>query len=87
MTKKLLGAALAISLSLVSLSASADPPAPPPAGKVTVLKTIVVYGKRQLPSVVIEIARLSAAHEASEAHESLHAALVEQSVPAALRPQ
>ena len=87
MTKKLLGAALAIALSLASLSASADPPAPPPAGKVTVLKTIVVYGKRQLPSVVIEIARLSAAHEASAAHDHLHNALVEASVPATLRTQ
>lgn len=52
---------------------------------VKVLKPTIVYGRRQMPSVVVEIQRLSAAHEAGVAHESLHNALVESSLPAALR--
>ena len=89
MNKKFLavtiGLSVSISLLAVALStsvASADEAAPQ---SVHVTKTVTVYGKRQLPSVVIEIARLSAAHEASVAHDSLRAALVEQSKPAALR--
>jgi hypothetical protein len=96
MQKKLFGVFVTISLSLVSVTAFADPPAattapaaaaPAQPTNVKVLKTVWVYGRRQLPSVVIEIQRLSAAHEAAEAHESLHNALVESSVPAALRQQ
>jgi hypothetical protein len=72
---------------VVSSVASADNTPPNPEGKVIVLKRIDIVGHRQLPSVVIEIARLSAAKEAGIAHESLRNALLEQSVPAALRSQ
>jgi len=40
-----------------------------------------------MPSVVIEIARLSAAHEAGAAHEGLRRTLLQQSMPASLQPQ
>ena len=88
MTKKALGVlvAVSLSLSLCAATASADPtPTPAAPSNVKVLKTVVVVGKRQMPSVVIEIARLSAATEAGAAHETFHAALLEASVPAALR--
>jgi hypothetical protein len=55
-------------------------------GKVYVTKVVTIVGHRQLPSVVVEIARLSAAKEAGIAHDSLRTALLEQSVPATLRP-
>ena len=87
MTKKLLAVVVVLSLTMVSLSASADDTTATQAVKVYTLKPTTVYGKRQLPSVVIEIARLSAAHEASAAHDHLHNALVESSVPATLRTQ
>jgi hypothetical protein len=85
--KNLFGVLVAVSLSLVSMTAFADPPSTPAAPTVHVLKPTIVYGRRQLPSVVIEIQRLSAAHEAGEAHEGLHQALMEASVPATLRHQ
>ena len=69
---------------LVGSVATADE-SPIPEGKVYVLKTVTVVGNRQMPTVVIEIARLSAAREAGAAHENLRRALLEQSVPAALK--
>jgi len=76
------GFALCSTLAIPAVAA-ADTPSP----TTYTLKVVTVYGRRQLPSVVIEIARLSAAHEASVAHEELHRALLEQSMPPALRPQ
>lgn len=81
-------AALVMSSALLAASvASADDTKPTPEGKVYVLKPIKIVGTRQLPSVVIEIARLSAAHEAGVAHEGLRKALLEASVPATLKAQ
>ncbi len=84
-------AALVMSSALVvpSLSslASADDTKPSADGKVYVLKTVKIVGNRQLPSVVIELARLSAAHEAGAAHENLRKAMLEASVPATLKAQ
>jgi hypothetical protein len=91
MTKSLLGLFVVSSLCMVSASAFADdtPAAEMPvqtAPIVTTLKPVTVYGRSQLP-IVIELRRLSAAHEASVAHETLHNALVAQATPAGLRPQ
>ncbi len=44
--------------------------------KVTTLKTITIVGRPNRPSVVVELTRPTAAHEAGIAHESLRASLV-----------
>lgn len=87
MLEKIVGVLVACAALVVSSVASADEAPPNPEGKVYVLKTVRVVGTRQMPSVVIEVARLSAAHEAGAAHEGLRRTLLEQSMPAAFKPQ
>ncbi len=53
--------------------ASADFPASPDG--VTYLPVITVYGRPNRPTVVIELTRPSASHEASAAHEDMRAHL------------
>jgi hypothetical protein len=48
------------------------------------LPEIVVYGHRQMPSVVIELTRPTAAHEAGAAHEAFRREMLEKSRPPAL---
>jgi hypothetical protein len=87
MVKRALGLVVMAAALFVPAVAFADNTAPNPEGKVYTTKVVNIVGHRQMPSVVIEIARLSAAKEAGAAHETLRNALIEQSMPAALRPQ
>jgi hypothetical protein len=86
MANKVLGLVVFLALGAVSASALADESQPTADAPVTTLKPITVVGRTQLP-IVIELKRLSAAHEAGVAHEALHRALLAQSLPQGLRPQ
>lgn len=50
------------------------------------LPVVTVYGRRPArPSVIVELTRTSAAHEAGVAHEGLRESLIRASMPPALR--
>jgi hypothetical protein len=78
---KLHGLVAGVVLALTPSLAFADPDV----GSVRTLPVIVVYGRAPKPSVVIELTRPTAAHEAGVAHEVLRTRLVEASAPPALR--
>ena len=65
-------------------SAMADPTTPSQPGRI-VVRTVVVYGRVDKPNVVVLLKTPTAAAGAASAHESLRAALLAASEPAALR--
>ena len=70
---------------LFSASASADEPT---IDNVKTLPMITIYGKRPpLPSVVVEITRPTAAHEAGRAHDEMRNAWLLKTEPAAMKGQ
>jgi hypothetical protein len=80
--KKLLVLLAVSSAALVSVPSSADEASSGP-GTVT-LKTITVYGRPNMPHVVIELSRPTPAAAARAAHDEMHARLTAASAPAAL---
>jgi hypothetical protein len=87
---KKLGLALnlgVVTLLLCSSLAYADSDQNTEGGVVHTIPIITVYGRAPKPSVVIELSRPTAAHEAGSAHEYLRERLTAQSIPPGLRPQ
>ncbi len=80
--KKLVALMLVTSAALVAAPSSADEASSAP-GSVT-LKTITVYGRPNMPHVVIELSRPTPAAAARAAHDEMHARLAAASAPPAL---
>ncbi len=81
--KRALSALFATGILLTVSSAFADEP---PAPSVRTLPTITIYGKRPpLPSVVVDVTRPTAAHEAGKAHDEMRNAWLLKTEPAALK--
>jgi hypothetical protein len=74
------------SATMTLLSASTAFADEPGADSVRTLPMITIYGKRPpLPSVVVEITRPTAAHEAGRAHDEMRNAWILASEPTALK--
>jgi hypothetical protein len=86
MFMKLLPFVFVAASMLAAGPAMADPPTPSRPGHV-VVPTVVVYGRVDKPNVVVLVKVPTAAAAAGAAHESLRAALLEASAPAALRAE
>jgi hypothetical protein len=78
-----LALAAVASVSCISSVASGDPEAA--SVSVTKIPVIVVYGRPNRPNVQIVIKTPTAADAAGAAHDTLHAALLAQTEPGALR--
>ncbi len=80
--KKLVLSLVVLSAALVAAPSLADEAASAP-GSVT-LKTITIVGRPNMPHVVIELSRPTAAAAARAAHDEMHARLTAASAPPAL---
>ncbi len=72
-------------MSFWALEASADPTTLGPDG-VHQMKPITIYGRPNMPSVVIELTRPTAAQAARAAHEEMRNAMIESLRPSTLPP-